>query len=42
MRLAYPALLRRFPGLRLAVPAKDVPLRPRATIYGVAALPVTW
>ncbi|WP_431934063.1 cytochrome P450 [Nonomuraea jabiensis] len=42
MRLAYPALLRRFPGLRLAVPAKDVPLRPRATIYGVASLPVTW
>ncbi|MDX3102474.1 cytochrome P450 [Nonomuraea angiospora] len=42
MRLAYPALLRRFPTLRLAVPAEEVPLRPRATIYGVAALPVTW
>ncbi|MEU5868941.1 cytochrome P450 [Nonomuraea sp. NPDC047529] len=42
MRLAYPALLRRFPGLRLAVPAGEVPMRPRATIYGVAALPVTW
>jgi cytochrome P450 len=42
MRLAYPALLRRFPALRLAVPAKEVPLRPRASIYGVAALPVTW
>ncbi|TDD11724.1 cytochrome P450 [Nonomuraea deserti] len=42
MRLAYPALLRRFPGLRLAVPAGEVTLRPRATIYGVAALPVTW
>ncbi|GGS62360.1 cytochrome P450 [Nonomuraea spiralis] len=42
MRLAYPALLRRFPGLRLAVPAAEVPLRQRATIYGVAALPVTW
>ncbi|MET7336123.1 cytochrome P450 [Nonomuraea sp. NPDC005650] len=42
MRLAYPALLRRFPTLRLAVPAEQVPLRPRASIYGVAALPVTW
>ncbi|MBE1582586.1 cytochrome P450 [Nonomuraea angiospora] len=42
MRLAYPALLRRFPTLRLAVPAEEVPLRPRAAIYGVAALPVTW
>ncbi|MFF0863620.1 cytochrome P450 [Nonomuraea sp. NPDC003560] len=42
MRLAFPALLRRFPGLRLAVPAEEVPLRPRATIYGLASLPVTW
>ncbi|NUR92161.1 MAG: cytochrome P450 [Nonomuraea sp.] len=42
MRLAYPALLRRFPGLRLAVPAEEVRLRPRATIYGVTSLPVTW
>ncbi|MEV0385449.1 cytochrome P450 [Nonomuraea sp. NPDC050643] len=42
MRLAFPALLRRFPALRLAVPAEEVPLRQRATVYGVAALPVTW
>ncbi|GAA3241281.1 cytochrome P450 [Nonomuraea helvata] len=42
LRVAYPALLRRFPGLRLAVPPEQVPLRPRATLYGVNRLPVTW
>lgn len=42
MRVAYPALLRRFPGLRLAVPAGEVKARPNAAIYGLDALPVTW
>ncbi|MEV4247911.1 cytochrome P450 [Streptosporangium canum] len=42
MRIAYPALLRRFPGLRLAVPAEEVPMRSHMTIYGVHRLPVTW
>jgi cytochrome P450 len=42
MRLAYPALLRRFPSLRLAVPPEQVPMRTRATIYGVHRLPVSW
>ncbi|NRQ37670.1 cytochrome P450 [Nonomuraea sp. NN258] len=43
MRVAFPALLTRFPTLRLAVPAEDVPLRPEiADIYGVKSLPVTW
>jgi cytochrome P450 len=42
LRIAYPALLRRFPTLRLAVPVEEVPLRIRATIYGVHRLPVTW
>ncbi|GGU58561.1 cytochrome P450 [Streptomyces lavendofoliae] len=43
MRVAFSALLRRFPTLRLAVPAEDVPLRPEtADIYGVKSLPVTW
>ncbi|GAA1268839.1 cytochrome P450 [Planotetraspora silvatica] len=42
MRIAYPALLRRFPGLRLAVPAEDVPMRSDMAIYGVHRLPVTW
>ncbi|MBX6766046.1 MAG: cytochrome P450 [Actinomadura rubrobrunea] len=42
MRIAYPALLRRFPRLRLAVPADDVPMRTDMAIYGVHRLPVTW
>jgi len=42
MRVAYPALLRRFPTLRLAVPAGEVPLRTDMAIYGVHRLPVEW
>ncbi|CCB71824.1 cytochrome P450 [Streptantibioticus cattleyicolor] len=42
MRVAIPALFRRFPTLRLAVPAEEVPLRTDSSIYGVHRLPVTW
>ncbi|MFG1863968.1 cytochrome P450 [Microbispora bryophytorum] len=43
MRVAFPALLNRFPTLRLAVPAEEVDLRPEtADVYGVKSLPVTW
>ncbi|MEU1312721.1 cytochrome P450 [Streptomyces cinnamoneus] len=43
MRVAFPALVNRFPTLRLAVPAEEVGLRPEAAdIYGVKSLPVTW
>ncbi len=42
MRIAYPALLRRFPGLRLAVPPEEVPMRTAMAIYGVHRLPVAW
>ena len=42
MRVGYPALLRRFPGLRLAVSPADVPLRTEMAIYGVHQLPVAW
>ncbi|MFF0312221.1 cytochrome P450 [Streptosporangium sp. NPDC004379] len=43
MRVAFPALLDRFPSLRLAVPAEEVALRPEvADIFGVKSLPVTW
>ncbi|MEU1881507.1 cytochrome P450 [Streptosporangium sp. NPDC020072] len=43
MRVAFPALLNRFPTLRLAVPAEEVALRPEiADVYGVKSLPVTW
>ncbi|GAB3464644.1 cytochrome P450 [Streptomonospora sediminis] len=42
MRVAYPALLKRFPALRLAVEPGEVPLRTGASIHGVLELPVTW
>ncbi|MER6405090.1 cytochrome P450 [Streptomyces viridosporus] len=43
MRVAFPALVGRFPTLRLAVPAEEVALRPEtADIHGVKSLPVTW
>ncbi|MEO3802887.1 cytochrome P450 [Nonomuraea sp. B1E8] len=42
LRIGYRALFERFPGLRLAVPASAVPLKPDATVYGVTSLPVTW
>ena len=42
MRNAFPALLRRFPGLALAVPFDDVGFRAFHFIYGLQSLPVTW
>ncbi|MGA5552972.1 cytochrome P450 [Streptomyces lavendulocolor] len=43
MRVALSALIRRFPTLRLAVPAEEVAVRPEtADIHGVKSLPVTW
>ncbi|MFJ9789196.1 cytochrome P450 [Streptomyces globosus] len=43
MRVAFRALIDRFPTLRLAVPAGEVRLRPEtADIFGVKSLPVTW
>ncbi|WHT23138.1 cytochrome P450 [Crossiella sp. CA-258035] len=42
LRVAIPALVTRFPTLRLAVPAEEVPLRTGLDIYGVHRLPVTW
>lgn len=42
MRIAFPALVRRFPGLRLAVPPEEVPMRATMAIYGVHRLPVAW
>ncbi|WP_084958000.1 cytochrome P450 [Thermoactinospora rubra] len=42
MRIAFPALLRRFPALRLAVPLEEVPFRKLAIVYGLEALPVAW
>ncbi|GAA3466286.1 hypothetical protein GCM10018965_008380 [Nonomuraea roseola] len=42
MRVAFPALFWRFPGLRLAVPSEEVPMRTGMSIYGAHRLPVTW
>ncbi|MGV9878464.1 cytochrome P450 [Streptomyces sp. NPDC003006] len=42
MRVALPALLTRFPALRLAVAPEDVPLRTGMNVFGVHELPVTW
>jgi cytochrome P450 len=42
MRAGFEGLLRRFPTLSLAVPAREVKLRTDMNIYGVHALPVTW
>ncbi|GAA3821341.1 cytochrome P450 [Amycolatopsis tucumanensis] len=42
MRAGFAGLLRRFPDLRLAVPADEVRLRTDMNIYGVHELPVTW
>jgi cytochrome P450 len=42
MRIAFPALLRRFPRLALAVPYDDVAFRAFHFIYGLQSLPVEW
>jgi cytochrome P450 len=42
MRAGFDGLLRRFPTLKLAIPASEVKLRTNMQIYGVHALPVTW
>ncbi|MEU9761056.1 cytochrome P450 [Streptomyces sp. NPDC047985] len=42
MEIALRALYRRLPGLRLAVPADEVPFKPGDTIQGLLELPVTW
>ncbi len=42
VRIALPALLRRFPKLRLAVPREELRMRDAMHIYGPHRLPVTW
>ncbi|MFI6533664.1 cytochrome P450 [Nonomuraea sp. NPDC050547] len=42
LEIAFPALLRRLPGLRLAVPLEEVPKRVGMLVYGVDRLEVTW
>ncbi|WSQ44530.1 cytochrome P450 [Streptomyces sp. NBC_01220] len=42
LEIALPALFARLPGLRLAVPAEEVPFKPGDTVQGLIELPVTW
>jgi cytochrome P450 len=42
MKIAFPALLRRFPNLAPAIPFEEVPFRAFSVVYGLTSLPVTW
>jgi cytochrome P450 len=42
LQLAYPALLRRFPELRLDRPLEEISFRTDMGVYGVHELPVMW
>jgi pentalenic acid synthase len=42
MEIALGSLLARLPGLRLAVPAEEIPFKPGDTIQGMLELPVAW
>ncbi|SMD17635.1 cytochrome P450 [Kibdelosporangium aridum] len=42
LKIAFPALLQRFPSLALAVPFEEVPFRPYSPVHGLQALPITW
>jgi cytochrome P450 len=40
LRMAFPALAARFPGMRLAVPSEDLDYRALSIVYGVESVPV--
>ena len=42
LRAAYPALVRRFPDLRLAVAPSEIEFRELSVVYGIQSLPVIW
>jgi cytochrome P450 len=42
LRIAFPALLRRFPTLRLDVDPAEIRYSERSIVYGVQELPVAW
>ena len=42
MRIAFPALLRRFPRLKLARELTDIHFKPTSLVYGAHSLPVVW
>ncbi len=40
LKMAFPALAGRFPGMRLAVPSEDLDFRALSVVYGVESVPV--
>jgi cytochrome P450 len=42
MRIAFPALIRRFPGLELAADLTEIHFKPTSLVYGAHSLPVLW
>jgi cytochrome P450 len=42
LQIALATLVRRLPGLRLAVPLEELHFQNEQEIYGISALPVTW
>jgi cytochrome P450 len=42
LRIVFPALLQRFPDLRVAVPEDDLSWRRLSFVYGVEELPVSF
>ncbi|WP_188944974.1 cytochrome P450 [Nakamurella endophytica] len=42
LRAAYPALLRRFPGLQLDIDVADINYRQYSIVHGIDNLPVSW
>ncbi|MEV0701941.1 cytochrome P450 [Saccharopolyspora sp. NPDC050389] len=42
LQIVFPTLLRRIPGLRLAVPAEELRYKLNEGIFGVLSLPVAW
>jgi hypothetical protein len=40
LRAAYPALMRRFPTMRLAIPPSELSFRKLSIVYGIESLPV--
>nr|AXL05589.1 cytochrome P450 [uncultured bacterium] len=42
MEVAFRTLFERLPGLRLAVPVEEIPIKPGEAFQGLSKLPVTW
>jgi cytochrome P450 len=42
LEIVYRTLFQRIPGLRLAIPLDELPIKDDAFVYGLHELPVTW